>query len=41
MSVRQLVAFSELSNDADTTGIGSINIVAGRVAFSYSCPASF
>jgi hypothetical protein len=41
MLMRQLVIFGELSNDVDTTGTGSIGVVASRVAISYGCPASF
>jgi hypothetical protein len=37
----QLVTFGELSNDVDTTGTGSMRVVASRVAISYGCPASF
>jgi hypothetical protein len=39
--MRQLVTFGELSNDVDTTGTGSVRVVASRVAVSYGCPASF
>jgi hypothetical protein len=39
--MRQLVTFSKLSNDVDTTGTGSMHVVASRVAISYSCPAWF
>jgi hypothetical protein len=35
------VIFGELSNDVDTTGMGSMLVVASRVAISYGCPASF
>jgi hypothetical protein len=41
MCMRQLVTFGELSNDVDTTGIGSVRVVANGVAISYGCPASF
>jgi hypothetical protein len=41
MRMHQLVTFGELSNYADTTGIGSRRVVASRVAISYSCPSSF
>jgi hypothetical protein len=37
----QLVTFSELSNDVNTTGIGSVCVVASRVAISYGYPVSF
>jgi hypothetical protein len=37
----QLVTFGELSNDVDTTGTGSVRVVASRVAISYGCPVSF
>jgi hypothetical protein len=39
--MRYLVTFSELSNDIDITGTGSMRAVASRVAISYGCPASF
>jgi hypothetical protein len=39
--MRQLVTFGELSNDVDTTGTGSIRVVASRVAITYGYPASF
>jgi hypothetical protein len=39
--MRQLVTFSELSNDVDKTGTGSMLFLASRVAISYGCPASF
>jgi hypothetical protein len=42
--MRQLVTFGELSNDVETvetTGTGSMRVVASRVAISYLCPASF
>jgi hypothetical protein len=39
--MRQLVTFGELSNDVDTTGTGSMHVVASRVAVSYGCPVSF
>jgi hypothetical protein len=39
--MHQLVTFGELSNDADTTGIGSMHAVASRVATSYRCQVSF
>jgi hypothetical protein len=39
--MRQLVTFGELSNDVDTTGTGSMRVVASRVAICYGCPASF
>jgi hypothetical protein len=41
MHVRQLVTFSSLSNDVDTTRTGSMHVVASRVAISYGCLASF
>jgi hypothetical protein len=34
-----LVTFGELSNDADTTGTGSMHVVAERTAIFYSCLA--
>jgi hypothetical protein len=37
----QLVAFGKLSNNVDTTGTGSMLVLASRVAVFYSCPASF
>jgi hypothetical protein len=39
--MRQLVTFGEVSNDVDTTGAGSMRVVASRVAVSYGYPASF
>jgi hypothetical protein len=39
--MHQLVTFGELSNDVDTTGTGSMLVVAIRVAISYSCPVWF
>jgi hypothetical protein len=39
--MRQLVTFGELSNDVNTTGTGSVHVVASRVAICYSCPVSF
>jgi hypothetical protein len=39
--MRQLVTFGELSNDVDTTGTGSVRVVASSVAISYGCPGSF
>jgi hypothetical protein len=33
--------FGELSNDIDSTGTGSMRVVASRAAISYGCPASF
>jgi hypothetical protein len=33
--MRQMVTFSELSNDVDTTETGSMRVVASRVAVSY------
>jgi hypothetical protein len=39
--MRQLVIFDELSNDVDTTGTGSMHVLASRVAISYGYPASF
>jgi hypothetical protein len=41
MRMRQLVIFSELSNNVDTTGTGSVRVVASTVAISFGCPASF
>jgi hypothetical protein len=41
MLMRQLVTFGELSNDVDTTGTGSMRVVARRVVISYGCPAEF
>lgn len=39
--MRQQLTFCELSNDVDTTGTGSMRVVASRVTISYGCPASF
>jgi hypothetical protein len=39
--MHQLVTCGELSNDVDTTGTGSLCVVAGTLAVSYGCPASF
>jgi hypothetical protein len=39
--MRQLVTFCEIGNSVDTTGTGSMRLVASRVAISYGCPASF
>jgi hypothetical protein len=36
--MRQLVTFGDLNNDVDTTGIGSMRVVA---AVSYGCSTSF
>jgi hypothetical protein len=33
--MRQLVTFGELSNDVDTTGTGSMRVVASKVAIYY------
>jgi hypothetical protein len=38
--MHQLATSSEISNDVDTTGTGSMPVVAGRAAVSYGCPAS-
>jgi hypothetical protein len=35
MPMCQLVTFGELSNDVDTTGTGSVRVVASKVAISY------
>jgi hypothetical protein len=40
-SMRQLVIFGKLNNDVDTTGTGSMRVVASTAAISYGCPASF
>jgi hypothetical protein len=37
----QLMTFGELGNIADTTGTGSVRVVASRVEICYGCPASF
>jgi hypothetical protein len=39
--MRQLVTFGELSNDVDTTGTGSMHVVANRVPISYGRPELF
>jgi hypothetical protein len=39
-TMRQLVTFGGLSNDVETTGAGSMRVVASRVAVPYGCPAS-
>jgi hypothetical protein len=39
MCICQLVTFSELSNDVDITGTGSMPAVASRAAISYGSPA--
>jgi hypothetical protein len=39
--MHQLAAFSELSNDVDTTGTGPMLVVASGDAISHGCPASF
>jgi hypothetical protein len=39
--MRQLVTFGELSNYVDTTGTGSMRVVAISVAIPYGCPPSF
>jgi hypothetical protein len=36
-----LVIFDELSNNVDTTGTGSMRVLASRYAITYGCPASF
>jgi hypothetical protein len=41
MCMHHLVTFGELSNDVDTTGTGSMHVVASRVAISYGSIASF
>jgi hypothetical protein len=41
MHMFQLVTFGDLSNDIDSTGTGSMHVVASRVAISSNCPASF
>jgi hypothetical protein len=41
MRMCQLVTFGELSNDVDTTGTGSVRVVASRVANLLRLPASF
>jgi hypothetical protein len=38
--MRQLVTFGELTKD-DTTGTGSIRVLASRVEISCGCPVSF
>jgi hypothetical protein len=37
----QLMTFGELIKNVNTTGIGSMRVVASRFATSYGCPASF
>jgi hypothetical protein len=37
----QLVTFGELSNNVNTTGTGSMCVVASTVVISYGCPLSF
>jgi hypothetical protein len=37
----QLVTFGELINGVDTTGTGSMCVVASRVPIFYGCTASF
>jgi hypothetical protein len=39
--MHQLVTSGNLNNDVDTTGTGSMRVVANRVAISYISPASF
>jgi hypothetical protein len=39
--LHQLVTFSELSNDVDTTGTGSVRVLASKVSISYGYPAFF
>jgi hypothetical protein len=41
MHMRQLVTFAKLSNDVDTTGTGSMHVVARRVAISYAIQRHF
>jgi hypothetical protein len=41
MRMRQPVTFGELSKNVDTTGIGSMRVVASKIAFIYGCPVSF
>jgi hypothetical protein len=41
MRMLQLVTFGELGNDVDTTGTGSVRVVASKVANCYGCPVSF